>query len=148
MPHIALHRVLSYSQEQLFELVADIEAYPEFLPWCDSAKIVRREGEQLWADLAVGYKNIAKHYQSRVLLDKPNYRIRAELESGPLSHLDQTWQFIESQGEGTEIIFDIDFGFHSALLTNIMFGISKTLADSMMQAFIRRADKLYGWYSV
>src|SRR5579871_2906783 len=99
MPEHRETRVLPYTPAQMFDLVADVERYPEFLPWCVACRITSRPSpDQLIADLAVGFKMVREQFTSRVTL-KPKTHITVEYIKGPFQHLINTWDFLPD-GEG------------------------------------------------
>jgi ribosome-associated toxin RatA of RatAB toxin-antitoxin module len=93
MPTHAEKRELPYRPEQLFDLVADIERYPEFLPWCVGARVRSREGDLVVADLVIGFKVVRERFTSRVKLDRPNLRIDVAYTEGPFRYLNNHWIF-------------------------------------------------------
>ena len=142
MPQHAEKRFLPYTQEQLFDLVADVERYPEFLPWCVGARILRRDGNVLTADLIVGFKMLRETFTSKVTLNRLSYS-QVEYQKGPFKHLKNIWNFIPRDG-GCEIDFYIDFEFKSRLLRNIMGPLFGEAVRRMVGAFEDRAKTIYG----
>lgn len=146
MPRHSERRVLPYSPRQLFDLVADVERYPLFLPWCLGARIRKREGKSLLADLIIGFKMVREKYTSRVLLndqDEQALRIDVTYVEGPFKHLDNHWAFHPHDG-GCEIDFYVDFEFRSKLLQKIMQPLFGEAVRRMVSAFEQRARELYG----
>lgn len=142
MPTHAEKRVLRYSREELFQLVADVHRYPEFLPWCVGARIVSREENRLTADLTIGFKLFRETFRSEVTLDRPN-QVRVRYLNGPFRYLDNTWTFREVEG-GTEVDFFVDFEFRSRLLQAVIGTVFNEAVRLMVRAFERRAMQLYG----
>ncbi len=142
MPQHAERRFLPYTPEQLFDLVADIERYPEFLPWCVGARIVRREEDRVLADVIVGFKALRETFTSKVTFDRPS-AIDVEYQKGPFRHLENRWEFEPAEG-GCTIGFFIDFEFRSRLLKNIMGPLFGEAVRRMVGAFEQRAKSLYG----
>src|SRR6185437_13641345 len=143
MPTHAEQRVLPYSPEQLFALVADIERYPEFLPWCIAARIRERRGNLIVADLLIGFKMIRERFTSRVTLSPPG-RIDVAYAEGPFRYLDNHWLF-EPAGEGTcRIDFFVDFEFRSRVLQKLIGVLFNEAVRRMVAAFESRAKQLYG----
>ena len=142
MPQHTEKRFLPYSAEQLFDLVADIERYPEFLPWCVGARILRRDGDVLKADVIVGFKMLRETFTSKVTLNRAS-DIQVEYQKGPFKHLDNKWNFVAMDG-GCEIDFFIDFEFRSRLLRNIMGPLFGEAVRRMVDAFEKRAKAVYG----
>ncbi len=142
MPTHAERRFLPYTQQQLFDLVADVERYPEFLPWCIAARIRSREGNVLVADLVIGFKMIRERFTSRVTLTPPE-RVDVAYTHGPLRYLNNHWIFEPAPG-GCVIDFFIDFEFKSALLQRVMGALFNEAVRRMVAAFEARAHRLYG----
>ena len=136
-------RNLPYTPEQLFTLVAEVEKYPEFLPWCLSAHIKKREGDVFYADLVIGYKLIREKFGSRVSLNKPD-SVRVEYLSGPMKYLSNEWKFIREADGTCTIDFFVDFEFKSRLLQNLMGVFFNEIVRRMVGAFEARAKDLYG----
>ena len=135
-------RVLPYSPEQLFDLVADIERYPEFLPWCRAARITRREGDVVYADLVIGFKVFRERFTSKVTLCKPN-AVDVQYVTGPMRYLNNHWRFVPHE-RGCLIDFYIDFEFRSAIVQRVIGVLFNEAARRMVSAFEARAKQLYG----
>lgn len=142
MPTHAERRFLPYTAEQLFALVADVERYPEFLPWCIAARIRSREENVVVADLVIGFKMIREKFTSRVTLSRP-HRIDVAYTQGPLRYLNNHWIFEPAPG-GCVIDFFIDFEFRSVLLQKVMGALFNEAVRRMVGAFETRAHQLYG----
>ncbi len=143
MPTHAETRVVPYSPEQMFDLVAGIERYPEFLPWCLAARIRSREGKTVVADLVIGFKMIRERYTSRVTLDRPD-RIDVEYLEGPLKRLTNHWVFEPQPGGGTRLNFYVDFEFRSRVLQALIGTLFYEALRRLVAAFEARARRLYG----
>lgn len=144
MPTHAEKRELPYRAEQLFDLVADIERYPEFLPWCAAARIRSREADLVVADLVIGFKMIRERFTSRVKLDRPNRRIDVAYTEGPFRYLNNHWVFEPLQDGWCRIDFYVDFEFRSLMLQKIIGVLFNEAVRRMVHAFESRARKLYG----
>ena len=142
MPTHAQRRRLPYRPEQLFDLVADIERYPEFLPWCVACRITRREGNVVWGDLAVGFKMFRERFASRVTLARPA-RIDVEYIDGPFKFLKNHWAFLPEGQDATTIDFYIDFEFRSRVLAAAISPLFEEAVKRMVDAFERRAAVVY-----
>ena len=142
MPTHAEKRFLPYSQDQLFNLVADIEKYPEFLPWCIGIRVKQREGNTIRADLMVGFKMVREKFTSEVTLSAPD-RIDVVYLDGPFRYLTNHWKFEPKDG-GCEIDFYIDFEFKSLLLRKLMGPLFNEAVRRMVGSFETRARALYG----
>ena len=143
MPTHAEQRPMPYTREQLFDLVADIERYPEFLPWVTAARINKRDGDVLWADLVVGFKMIRERYTSRVELSRPE-RVDVTYEKGPFRYLNNHWVFIPRDDGSTVIDFYLDFEFKSKMLQRIMGSVFSEAVRLMVHSFEKRAQEVYG----
>ena len=142
MPTHAEKRVLSYTPEQLFALVADIERYPEFLPWCLAARVKERRADLIVADLVIGFRMFRERFTSRVRLDPPR-RIDVAYTEGPFRYLDNHWVFEPSPG-GCRIDFFVDFEFKSRILQRLIEVLFSEAVRRMVTAFEHRAEALYG----
>lgn len=134
---------LPYTPEQLFDLVADIEKYPEFLPWCLAARILSKSETEIVADLSVGYKFFREIFRSRVHLT-PKTRIDVEYLNGPFHSLSNHWSFIKSSDFGTNIEFFIDFQFRNSLFQSATQRVFESAFNQMLHSFEKRAQQLYG----
>lgn len=134
---------LPYTPEQLYDLVADIEKYPEFLPWCGAVRILSQSETELLADLSVGYKFFRETFRSRVHLT-PKTRIDVEYINGPFHYLNNHWVFKKRADSGTDIDFFIDFEFKSKLFQSATQMVFETAFERMLSAFEARAKKVYG----
>ena len=142
MPTHAEQRVLPYTPEQLFALVADVERYPEFLPWCVGARIRERQPNLIVADLIIGFRMFREQFTSRVRLDPPR-RIDVAYTEGPFRYLDNHWVFDQVPG-GCRIDFFVDFEFKSRLLQRVIELLFHEAVRRMVAAFEHRAQTLYG----
>ena len=143
MPTHAEKRVLPYTPEQLYDLVADIERYPDFLPWCMAARIRKREANLVVADLVIGFKVFRERFTSRVSLDPAGPRIHVAYAEGPFKYLNNHWVF-ERHAEGCEIDFYVDFEFRSRILQKAIEVLFSEAVRRMVGAFEARAQSLYG----
>jgi len=143
MPTHAEQRVLPYAPDQLFDLVADIERYPEFLPWCVGARIRKRSAEGIEADLVIGFKMIRERYSSRVVLDRPRRIDVVYGEEGPFRHLENHWIFHPTE-TGCVVEFYLDFEFRSRILQRLIGVLFHEAVRRMVGAFEARAKRLYG----
>lgn len=143
MPTHAEKRVIPFTPEQLFAVVADIEKYPEFLPWCIATRIRRREGKVVHADMVIGFKMFRERFTTRDVLDPPR-RIDVSYHDGPFKYLNNHWIF-EPHGDGhCELDFYIDFEFHSRLFQKMVGVIFNEAVRIMVTAFEKRAREIYG----
>lgn len=143
MPTHAEKRPLPYTPEQMYRLVADIESYPQFLPWCVASRIRRRDGDVVYADLMIGFKLVRERFTSKVTLNEPSMRIDVQYMDGPFHYLNNHWIFLPSE-QGCIVDFFVDFEFRSKTLQKIMGVLFNEAVRRMVQAFENRADQLYG----
>ena len=143
MPTHAEQRILPYSPGQLFDLVADIERYPEFLPWCMAARIRKRDGNLVVADLVIGFRVFRERFTSRVQLDPEGRRIHVAYAEGPFKYMNNHWAF-EDHPDGCAIDFYVDFEFHSRVLQKVITTLFDEAVRRMVGAFETRARALYG----
>ncbi|MGC2854265.1 type II toxin-antitoxin system RatA family toxin [Novispirillum sp. DQ9] len=144
MPTHAEKRRLPYTPEEMFRLVADVDRYPEFLPWCLGARIRKREGSVFWADLIIGFKMVRERFTSRVELNPEGRRIDVSYSEGPFKYLNNHWIFDSDGAGGTVIDFYVDFEFRNRVLQSIMGALFGEAVARMVAAFEKRAHDLYG----
>ena len=139
-------RTVSWPARAMFDLVADIESYPEFLPWCVGARIenLRRDGEReiLDAELVLSFKAFRESYRSRVILDPDNLTIDVSNLEGFFRKLDSHWRFVPD-GDGCEVRFFIDFEFKSFLLRKTVGFAFNMAMQRVIYAFEERARSLH-----
>jgi len=143
-----VERVLPYTPEQLFALVGDVRAYPEFIPWIRSIRLspLRQEGDHatvLDADASVGFSVINERFATRVRRDEAARQIEVNLISGPFKKLLNQWRFV-SDPLGTRILFDIEFEFKSKLLDLMLRANFDYAVQRLIGCFEARAQTLYG----
>ena len=144
MPTHAEKRSVPYTPAQMFDLVADVERYPEFLPWCAATRIRRREsGNVIVADMVIGFKGLRERFTSRVGLHGPR-RIDVTYAEGPFRYLNNHWVFESREDGGCDIDFFVDFEFRSKMLQKVMARLFNEAVQRMVGAFERRARALYG----
>jgi len=143
MPTHSEKRVLPYTPQQLFDLVADIERYPEFLPWCVATRITERSGDRLVSEMVIGFKMFRERFVSRVKLDRKAHRIDVAYAEGPFKYLTNHWIF-EDHPRGCMIDFYVEFEFNSRLLQKVIQVLFHEAVRRMVGAFESRARDLYG----
>ena len=150
MPLFRDERRVRHNAVQMFDLVADVERYPEFVPLCKALKVRSRRvdddaRETLVAGMTVGYKLIRETFTSRVTLDKPGLKVRVEYIDGPFSRLENIWTFKdEPEGLGSRVNFFIDYEFKSRTLGLLMGSMFDAAFRKFAGAFEQRADVVYG----
>jgi len=148
MPQFATKRAVRHSAAEMYDLVADVERYPEFVPLCRSLKVRKRipepEGvEILVADMTIAYKFVHEAFTSRVTLDRPNLHILVEYLEGPFSRLENRWTFHATGEKTCEVEFFIAYEFKSRTLGLLMGTMFDAVFRRMAAAFERRADIVY-----
>jgi coenzyme Q-binding protein COQ10 len=142
MPTHAERRVVGYRPEQLFDLVADIGKYPEFLPWCVAARVRAQNDGEVVADLTIGFGPFRESFTSRVTLERPRL-IRVRYENGPFRYLNNQWRFTPDP-RGTHVDFFVDFEFRSRILQAAIGVVFNEAVRRMVNAFLKRAGEVYG----
>ena len=141
-------RILPYRPEQLFDLIADVEAYPRFLPWVSSLRTWNRTEPRdgvrsVDAEAKVGFAIVRETFATRVKMDEPARSIEVGLLYGPFRRLKNVWKFVPDP-KGTRVEFEIDFEFKSRLLDAILAANLRHAADRLIGCFEARARQLYG----
>jgi coenzyme Q-binding protein COQ10 len=139
MPSHAEHKLLPYTADQLFDMVADVKDYPRFIPWCQAARVHQAGEKLIVAELQIGFGPFRESFTSHVDLDRPRV---VKSTDGPLEHLSNQWVFTPAAG-GTRIDFAVDFQFKSHLLDHVASGMFHDASMRMMGAFEARAHSLY-----
>jgi len=149
MPRFETTRQVKHSAEVMFNLVADIERYPEFVPMCEALHVRRRNAddagtETLLADMTIGYKMIRETFTTRVELDRTARQIRVTYVDGPFKHLENRWSFVPAGNEGCDVKFFIDYEFRSRTFQMLAGAVFEKVFRKMAEAFEARADALAG----
>ena len=135
-------RIIKHTPNNLFNLVADVKKYPEFLPWCLGARIKKENLTSFEADLIIGFKIYKEIYSSKITLDKKKKKIIVDYKDGPFEYLQNYWLFKENP-VGCEIEFMVDFKFKSIFLQTLMETLFNEAVKKMVKAFENRANELY-----
>lgn len=147
MPTHSETRTLPYTAQQMYDLVADVSAYPKFLPWCAAARIRSRtpegDAELMLADLVISFKVFRERFGSKVLLHPAEKSIDTEYLDGPFKFLKSTWDFKDVEG-GCDVSFYVDFEFKNAILQGIIGVVFNEAMHRIVRAFEKRAAELYG----
>ncbi len=143
MPHVVKSALVPYAAEQMFRLVDRVEEYPQFLPWCASADVHERSHEQVLASIEIAKGPVRKRFTTRNRLEEGT-RIDIALVDGPFRRLGGHWRFMPLGGEGCKVELDLDFELSSGLLRRLLGPIFSEIANTMVDAFCRRADEVYG----
>lgn len=143
MPGIKEIRRLPWSAEQMFDLVADVARYGEFLPWIVGVRVRSDSDSEMIADLLVGFKALREKFTSRVLKDRPR-TIEVIYLDGPMKDLDNRWEFVPTEDGGCEVRFDVSFTFRNRLFEALAGQYFDRAFRKMVAAFETRAEELYG----
>ena len=133
---------VNFLQKQVYDLIADVEQYPEFLPWCAGVRITSRSENKFTAELLVKYKSFRESYTSEVILI-PSKQIIIKMVDGPFKHLYNTWSFKEIDCNSSEAKFRLDFEFSSPVLGIVIGTIFDKAVKKITNAFIERASSIY-----
>lgn len=150
MPTHAEKRHMPYSAQQMYDLIADVNAYPKFLPWCVGARITKRtllpgdRGEVMDADLVISFKLFREKFGSTVTLYPQERKIDVAYLDGPFRYLDNHWKFTDAGDGGCETDFFVDFEFKSALMQAVIGVVFHEAMQRIVRAFEERAHELYG----
>jgi len=149
MPQFANKRRVRHSAEKMFDLVADVERYPEFVPLCQSLKIKQRTQGQdgtefIVADMTVSFQLISETFTSRVTLDRANLKILVEYLKGPFSKLENKWTFEPRGDDVADVGFFIAYEFRNRMLAVLMGAMFDAAFQRFAAAFEKRADAVYG----
>jgi coenzyme Q-binding protein COQ10 len=149
MPQFSTRRRVRHSAADMFDLVADVERYPEFVPLCRALKVRQRsqagEGvEVVVADMTVSFKLVRETFRSRITLDKPKLQILVEYLQGPFSHMQNRWVFKPAGEDVCDVEFFIDYEFKSRALGMLMGAMFDATFRRFSAAFEARADRVYG----
>jgi coenzyme Q-binding protein COQ10 len=148
MPQFSTKRRVSHAASDMFDLVADVEKYPQFVPLCSALKVKNRSEKDgttvLVADMTVAYKIVRETFTSRVTLDRPDLRIFVEYLSGPFKRMQNRWRFVPVGKDACEIEFFIDYEFRSRALAAVMGAVFDAAFRKFAVAFEQRADEIYG----
>ncbi len=136
-------RHLPYSAEQMFDLVADVARYDEFLPWVVGVRVRSADETEMIADLLVGFKSLREKFTSRVIKDRPN-SIEVIYLDGPMRDLDNRWEFFPEPDGGCRIEFSVEFTFRNRIFEALAGQYFDRAFRKMVTAFETRADELYG----
>src|SRR3954462_11614624 len=148
MPKFSSKRRVRHSASQMFDLVADVERYPEFVPLCKSLKIRQRTpkpdgSEIVIADMSVSFKLVREKFTSKVTLDRPNLKIMVEYLEGPFSKLENRWTFEPRSETACDVGFFISYEFRSRMLAMLMGAMFDAAFQRFAAAFEKRADHIY-----
>ena len=143
MPAIRETRQLPYSAQQMFDLVADVGKYSQFLPWVVATRVRDKTEQGMTADMLVGFKALREKFTSKVVTERPE-RIRVHYVDGPMRDLDNIWVFRDLPSGGCELDFSVDFAFKNRMFEALAGQYIDRAFRKMVAAFETRAEELYG----
>lgn len=135
--------LLGYSARQMFDLVAAIEDYPKFLPWCGAVEIKEKHDHQVVASVGINYRGVRQSFTTSNTNIEPS-EIRMKLVDGPFKCLDGVWSFKALREDACKIELDLHYEFSSALLAQLVGPVFGMIANSMVDSFCKRAEAVYG----
>ena len=143
MPRHIEQRELPYPPSLLFDVVADIEFYPEFLPWCLATRIREQTDNVIVADMMIGFRGLKESFTSHVTLNKPELKIDVTYKDGPFKYMNNKWIFTEIDTENCRLNFFVEFEFRSLILARLMDMLFHKAVKRMVAAFELRMEKLH-----
>jgi ribosome-associated toxin RatA of RatAB toxin-antitoxin module len=143
MPTINKELLVPYSASAMYNLVNDIEKYPEFLPWCKSATIITKSAEEVTAELSLSYAAFSQSFTTRNTLVVDS-KIIMQLVRGPLKHLQGEWQFIDINQHGSKVLFNLSFEVENSFLGLAIGKVFSGIASELVDHFYKRAKHVYG----
>ncbi len=142
MPSVHKSVLLTYSAQQMFDLVQAVEDYPQFLPWCGGSTVHERGPHRMLATVAIDYRGIRQSFTTENTFNAP-HRISMALRDGPFSRLDGLWQFRTLRHDACKVEFRLDYAFKSGLLGQALVPVFDHIARSFVDAFVRRAEQVH-----
>jgi ribosome-associated toxin RatA of RatAB toxin-antitoxin module len=152
MKHVKKSVLLWYAPHEIYQLVIDVEAYPQFLPWCERVEVLSRDEEGLTARLHLAYSGIRHAFTTRNV-QVPDRSVHIGLVDGPFSLLDGLWQFVplplpgsqdSSQSQACKIEFEMRYAFSNVILEAAISPVFDRIADTFVDSFVRRAEQIHG----
>jgi ribosome-associated toxin RatA of RatAB toxin-antitoxin module len=135
-----------YSAQEMYALVTDVANYPEFLPWCDKARVIEQDEAGMTAEVGLGFGGIRQSFTTRNT-HVPGREVQLKLVSGPFSNLDGVWKFtpVGTEGErACRVELNLSYGFSNFALQALVGPVFDKIASSLVEAFVKRAEQVYG----
>ena len=142
MTQISRSAIVPFTAEQMYRLVADIESYPEFLPWCGGTQILSTNGDEVRASVEIAYKGVNKSFTT-VNREIEGKRIEMSLLEGPFKKLHGIWEFSALDPEASKVSLDLEFEFSNRIIAMTLGKVFSSIADTLVDAFCRRAEEVY-----
>lgn len=143
MPQVKKSALVRHSAQQMFDLVADVEGYPSFLPWCDAATLLSRDENELCGRIEVARLGVRQVFSTCNRLEPPE-RMYLRLKDGPFRRLSGLWTFTPLREDACKVELELDFEFSGRLIDKAFGGVFGQIANSLVDAFCKRADEIYG----
>lgn len=143
MTTISKSALVPYGADEMYALVADVDRYPEFLPWCSAARVHEKTDTEMLAEVEMAFGGIRKSFLTRNVLMKPD-EMDIRLVRGPFSRLEGAWRFAQVAELGSRISLDLEFDFSNRLLEMAVGPVFITIANSLVDSFKKRAREVYG----
>ncbi len=142
MPQIRVSETVPFSQSQMYQLIVDVDHYPDFLPWCVKSRVLERGENQFLAELTVAFKGIRESFQTLEILT-PEQKVEINLRSGPFRYLVSTWTLTPLDPQRTRVDFFIDFTFQSRMKEMLLGPVFTQISKQMVSSFCKRAVALF-----
>jgi len=142
MTQISRSAIVPYTAEQMYRLVADIESYPEFLPWCGGTQILSANAGEVRASVKIAYKGVNKSFTT-VNREVEGKRIEMSLVEGPFKKLHGIWDFSALGSDASKVSLDLEFEFSNRIIAMTLGKVFSSIADTLVDAFCRRAEQVY-----
>lgn len=143
MPVVKKSALVRHSASQMFDLVSDVEGYPKFLPWCHSTELLSRSEDELCGRIEVARLGVRQVFSTCNKLDPPHH-MQIDLMDGPFRKLTGGWTFTPLRVDACKVELELDFEFSGRLIDKAFGGIFGQIANSLVDAFVKRADEVYG----
>jgi ribosome-associated toxin RatA of RatAB toxin-antitoxin module len=146
MKHVHKSVLIWYSPAQMFALVTDVVRYPEFLPWCDHARVVEATGEGMTAEVGISFSGVRQRFTTRNV-HRADAEVGMTLVDGPFSQLEGTWRFLpvgDGSTQACRVELDLHYGFSSSALSVLVGPVFDRIANTLVDAFVKRAQQVYG----
>lgn len=143
MPEVRKSALVPYSAEKMFDLVEQVEHYPSFLPWCGGSQVLWRGEHGMAATIQIAFKGVRQSFSTDNVHQRPT-RIELKLREGPFTHLNGVWNFKVLSPDACRIDFQLDYGVRNGLLARVLNPVFGHIASTMVDAFVKQAEKRYG----
>lgn len=143
MASVSRSALVPYSAEQMFELVTDVNSYRDFLPWCGDSRVLKQEGDVVEASILVSKAGIERAFTTRNRM-QPGKMVEIRLVEGPFRHLDGYWRFYPLREDACKVTLDLDFEFSSRVITLAFGKVFTQIANTLVDAFVKRAKEVHG----